>query len=100
MQRDRRPIDIYLRMPSQSALVVELTSDDAEESLRVSIASDDVVRAFTPPPGSSRVWRLPLSEFDGEVVRVRFENRSRDVRPIDWGRPRVVGSAEPMAPVL
>jgi arylsulfatase A-like enzyme len=99
LQNDARPLDLFLRLPSQSVLRFSLPELGSTDNTRVSVRSDRAERDLVWAASGNGGYAADLSNFDEEVVRLRFENSSG--APVIWLDPRVEGSSatEAVAPV-
>jgi arylsulfatase A-like enzyme len=93
VQDDLQSRDAILRLPSsESALSFELQREGepsvAEEMFRITVTSDSAERVLSPTIEGD-AWGTSLADFDGDVVRIRFEKLVAD--ELVWIAPRVRG---------
>ena len=91
-------VDVFLRLPLRSGLRVEQADAVPGDAFRVSVdaaEASEVLALETVRPGT---LAASLERFDGEPVRLRFENTS----PVSQAFPaaRVVGVRESTSPVV
>jgi arylsulfatase A-like enzyme len=98
LQSDESPIDFFLRLPAKSILFFELSPGVSQEAFEITVTSDEREEVLAPLQYTVGAWRAEMRGVDGEVVRLRFENRTED--PLAWGRPRIASMADIEDPVL
>jgi arylsulfatase A-like enzyme len=94
----RGRVDVFVRLPAESELRVDAL-DGADDAALLVVAGEQARETIRPTRGAGGGWEVSLGRFDGQPVRLRFKNRSRE-RSLAWRNPRIAGVDRQDAPVL
>lgn len=97
-QGPRRMFDVFLPLPSDSRLEVDLPAD-AGHAPRVIVQSERGRQTLRLEQGANGAFGASLAGFDLQPVRLRFKNRDR-TRTLTWTKPRVTGVDRALAAPL
>jgi arylsulfatase A-like enzyme len=91
-------LDVFLRLPADSELRVDAL-EGADAAALLVVSGEQARETIRPPRSGAEGWQASLSRFDGQPVRLRFKNRSRE-RSLAWLNPRIAGVDRQRPPAL